>query len=81
MPKLKTTEKELLIKTIEASIVSSLKMKDWDKKHLSELLAWASDNKYQKLCRILRNPEEAKLGDLLDVLQKLNIKIEIRGND
>lgn len=81
MPKLKTTEKALLVKNIEATIVSSLKMKDWDKKHLSELLAWASDNKYQKLCRILRNPEEAKLGDLLDVLQKLNIKIEIRGND
>lgn len=78
MPKLKTNEKELSIKNIEAAIHSSLTIKDWDIRHLSNLLAWNSSNKYQKLCRILRNPENAKLGDLIDMMQKLDLKIEVQ---
>lgn len=78
MPKLKPSEKELSIRSIEAAIHSSLAIKDWDLKHLAELLTltWKEDC-YQKLCRILRNPEKAKLGDVLDILRKLDLKIVV----
>lgn len=78
MPKLKTSEKEMSIRNIEAEINSALTIKDWDIKHLSDLLTWNCNCKYQRLLRIMRNPENVKLGDLIDIFNKLDLKIEVQ---
>ena len=78
MPALRKKKREVLIDTILANIEASKTYKHWDDEHLSKLLSWSVSCKYDKLRRTLRNPENAKLGDVLDILDKLGIEIEIK---
>ncbi len=77
MPKLKQSVKEKTLIAVAATIKYAQTVKGWDNRHLANLLPWKCTDNYQKLCRVLRSPEEIRLDDLIDLVDKLNLQIKI----
>ena len=78
MPRLKQSAFDMRLIEIKAEVDRAMTLKGWSREHTADIVPWAVSQKYDKLCRFMREPQTISLGDFMLLSDKLGLEVLVK---